>query len=153
MVFGGPLVAIPLRPWSSSLSHRISEGHPDVLPLQRARSADYQKEITAGKGFNSCDSYAMAAAIDDTIITEREEVSEGLLPLNLDKSSQLKSFSHNGLLMFLLQVAVTVELAGTHTRGMMVMDYMEKLKKKHKVTIMKTIDLEKFKILLMNALK
>ena len=43
--------------------------------LQKAQSADYQKEITEGKGFNSCDSYAMAAAIDDTFITESEEVS------------------------------------------------------------------------------
>ncbi|XP_034459573.1 inosine-uridine preferring nucleoside hydrolase-like isoform X1 [Hippoglossus hippoglossus] len=93
------------------------------LSMTKARSADYQKESTAGKGFNSCDTYAMAAAIDNTIITESEEV------------------------------AVTVELEGTHTRGMMVVDYMEMLKKKHKVTIMKTVDLEKFKNLLMNALK
>lgn len=47
----------------------------DVLFLQKAQSADYQKEITAGQGFNSCDTYAMAAAIDDALITESEEVS------------------------------------------------------------------------------
>ncbi|XP_019959464.2 inosine-uridine preferring nucleoside hydrolase-like [Paralichthys olivaceus] len=93
------------------------------LSMKKAQSAEYQKEITAGKGFNSCDTYAMAAAIDDTIITESEKV------------------------------AVTVELEGKFTRGMMVLDYMELLKKKHKVTIMKKVDLEKFKKLLMDALK
>lgn len=47
----------------------------DVLLLQKAQSADYQKEITEGKGFNSCDTYAVAAAINDTFITESVEVS------------------------------------------------------------------------------
>lgn len=45
-----------------------------LLP-QRARSEEYQKEITEGEGFNSCDTYAMAAAIDDTFILESDEVS------------------------------------------------------------------------------
>ncbi|XP_049426092.1 inosine-uridine preferring nucleoside hydrolase-like [Epinephelus fuscoguttatus] len=93
------------------------------LSMTKARSAEYQKEITAGKGFNSCDTYALAAAIDDTLITESEKV------------------------------AVTVELEGTYTRGMMVLDYMELLKKKHKAVIMKKVDLEKFKKMLMNSLK
>ncbi|XP_059184145.1 nucleoside hydrolase-like [Centropristis striata] len=83
----------------------------------------YQKELVSGPGFNSCDTYALAAAIDDDLLTESEEV------------------------------AVTVELEGTHTRGMMVLDYLGLLKKKHKVVIMKKIDQEKFKQLLMNALK
>ncbi|XP_067439030.1 inosine-uridine preferring nucleoside hydrolase-like [Thunnus thynnus] len=94
-----------------------------ALSFKRAQSKDYQKEIIAGKGFNSCDTYAMAAAIDDTLITESEEV------------------------------AVSVELEGTYTRGMMVLDYMELLKKKHKAFIMKKIDSEKFKQMLMNSLK
>ncbi|XP_070786718.1 inosine-uridine preferring nucleoside hydrolase-like [Enoplosus armatus] len=93
------------------------------LSMTKARSEDYQKEITAGKGFNSCDTYAMAAAIDDTFITESEEV------------------------------AVTVELEGTYTRGMMVLDYMELLNKKHKASIMKKVDLEKFKQMFVNSLK
>ncbi|XP_035483520.1 inosine-uridine preferring nucleoside hydrolase isoform X2 [Scophthalmus maximus] len=93
------------------------------LSMTKARSADYQKEITEGKGFNSCDTYAMAAAINDTLITESEEV------------------------------AVTVELEGKFTRGMMVLDYMELLKKKHKAVIMKTVDLEKFKKMLMDSLR
>ncbi|KAK9523894.1 hypothetical protein VZT92_017778 [Zoarces viviparus] len=83
----------------------------------------YQKELVSGPGFNTCDTYALAAAIEDTLVTESEEV------------------------------AVTVELEGKHTRGMMVLDYMGLLKKKHKVFVMKSIDLEKFKQLLMNALK
>uniref|UniRef100_A0A3Q4N4V2 Uridine nucleosidase 1-like n=1 Tax=Neolamprologus brichardi TaxID=32507 RepID=A0A3Q4N4V2_NEOBR len=91
--------------------------------LYKAQSADYKKEITAGTGFNSCDVYALAAAIDDTLITESEEV------------------------------AVAVELEGTYTRGMMVVDYIQKLKKDHKAIIMKKVDLEKLKQMLTNALK
>ncbi|KAL7369843.1 hypothetical protein ABVT39_010233 [Epinephelus coioides] len=83
----------------------------------------YQKELLGGPGFNTCDTYALAAAIDDNLITESEEV------------------------------AVTVELEGTYTRGMMVVDYMEMLKKKHKAVILKKVDLERHKQLLMNALK
>ncbi|KAM8872136.1 nucleoside hydrolase-like [Synchiropus picturatus] len=93
------------------------------LSMEKAQSAAYQKEIIAGKGFNSCDTYAMAAAIDDNFIIEKEEL------------------------------AVSVELEGTYTRGMMVLDYMELLKKKHKAIIMKKVDLEKFKQMFMNSLK
>ncbi|KAE8278305.1 Protein-tyrosine kinase 2-beta [Larimichthys crocea] len=59
------------------------------LSMEKQQSAEYQTETTAGKGFNACDAYAMAAAVDDALITESE------------------------------QVAVTVELEGTYTRGMM----------------------------------
>ncbi|XP_070813981.1 nucleoside hydrolase-like [Chaetodon trifascialis] len=93
------------------------------LSMKKAQSAAYQKEITAGKGFNSCDTYAVAAAIDDAFITESDEV------------------------------AVTVELEGTCTRGMMVLDYMELLQKKHKAFVMKKVDLEKLKQMFMNSLK
>ena len=51
------------------------------------------------------------------------------------------------------QVAVTVELDGTNTRGMMVLDYNKKLKKEHVVNIIKKVDLEVFKKLLMDSLK
>ncbi|XP_037326064.2 inosine-uridine preferring nucleoside hydrolase-like [Pungitius pungitius] len=93
------------------------------LSMKKAQSADYQKEVTEGKGFNPCDTYAMAAAIDGALITESEEV------------------------------AVSVELEGTYTRGMMVLDYMDLLKKKHKAVVMKKVDLEKFKQMFMNSLK
>ncbi|XP_026219445.1 inosine-uridine preferring nucleoside hydrolase-like [Anabas testudineus] len=91
--------------------------------FKKAQSADYKKESTEGQGFNSCDSYAVAAAINDSLITQSE------------------------------QVAVTVELQGTYTRGMMVLDYMEQLKKSHKAFIIKKIDLEMFKQMLMNSMK
>ncbi|XP_059184175.1 inosine-uridine preferring nucleoside hydrolase-like [Centropristis striata] len=94
-----------------------------AVSMKKARSEDYEKEITEGKGFNSCDTYAMAAAIDDSFIIERDEV------------------------------AVTVELEGTYTRGMMVLDYMELLNKKHKAYVMKKVDLEKMKQMFMNSLK
>uniref|UniRef100_A0A8C5G752 Inosine-uridine preferring nucleoside hydrolase-like n=2 Tax=Gouania willdenowi TaxID=441366 RepID=A0A8C5G752_GOUWI len=83
----------------------------------------YQKELIGEPGFNTCDVYAIAAAIDDRVVTEHEEV------------------------------AVTVELAGTYTRGMMVLDHLDLLKKKHKVFILKKIDKDRFQRLLMNALK
>lgn len=83
----------------------------------------YQKEMVEGPGFNPCDAYAVASAINDTLVTESEEV------------------------------AVTVELEGTYTRGMMVLDYMDLLKKKHKVSILKKIDSVKFQQMLMDALK
>ncbi|XP_039998263.1 inosine-uridine preferring nucleoside hydrolase-like isoform X3 [Xiphias gladius] len=83
----------------------------------------YQKELVAGPGFNSCDTYALAAAIDSSLVTESEEV------------------------------AVTVELEGTYTRGMMVLDYLDQLDKKHKASIMKKVDCEKFRQMLMDALK
>lgn len=41
---------------------------------QKARSEDYQKKTTEGNGFNACDTYALAAAINDTLVTEMEEV-------------------------------------------------------------------------------
>ncbi|XP_059184167.1 inosine-uridine preferring nucleoside hydrolase-like [Centropristis striata] len=94
-----------------------------ALSMKKARSEEYQKEVTEGKGFNSCDTYAVAAAIDASFITESEEV------------------------------AVTVELDGTQTRGMMVLDYMELLNKTHKAVIMKKVDLEKMKQMFMNSLK
>ncbi|CAG06664.1 unnamed protein product [Tetraodon nigroviridis] len=91
--------------------------------MSRARSEDYQKEITEGQGFNACDTYALAAAINETLVTEME------------------------------QVGVSVELEGKYTRGMMVLDYMELLNKKHKAFVMKTVDLEKFKEMLMRSLQ
>lgn len=39
----------------------------------------YQKELVEGPGFNTCDVYAVAAAINDTLVTESEKVSLVLL--------------------------------------------------------------------------
>ncbi|XP_055785939.1 inosine-uridine preferring nucleoside hydrolase-like isoform X3 [Salvelinus fontinalis] len=88
-----------------------------------ATCARYQREMAAGPGFVSCDSYAMAAAIDDSFVWVSEPV------------------------------AVTVELQGTYTRGMMVLDKLGVLEKEHQVLIMRTVDLESFKGMLMDSLK
>ncbi|XP_073208961.1 inosine-uridine preferring nucleoside hydrolase-like isoform X2 [Lepidochelys kempii] len=74
-------------------------------------------------GFVSCDSYAMAAAIDESFVTKA------------------------------IEVAVSVELNGSLTRGMMVMDMTGLLKKKNKAFVINKCDLEKFKELLIAALK
>uniref|UniRef100_A0A8C7D7Q7 Inosine/uridine-preferring nucleoside hydrolase domain-containing protein n=1 Tax=Oncorhynchus kisutch TaxID=8019 RepID=A0A8C7D7Q7_ONCKI len=66
-----------------------------------ATCAHYQREMTAGPGFVSCDSYAMVAAINDGFVWVSEPV------------------------------AVTVELQGTYTQGMMVLDKLGVLEKEH----------------------
>ncbi|KAM4796454.1 inosine-uridine preferring nucleoside hydrolase-like [Rhinophrynus dorsalis] len=93
---------------------------------QDTPKAKFMKKITARwpqmKSFVSYDAYAMAAAIDGSIITD------------------------------CLECAVSVELHGSHTRGMLVLDTQDKWKKKHKVFLMKKCDLEKFKNRLWSAL-
>lgn len=42
-----------------------------VLLLQKAQSVDYQKETTEGQGYNTCDTYAVAAAINDSLRVNR----------------------------------------------------------------------------------
>ncbi|XP_064167988.1 inosine-uridine preferring nucleoside hydrolase isoform X1 [Anguilla rostrata] len=91
--------------------------------MEASCGGHFDKEMVAGQGFVSCDSYAMAAAIDDAFVTACK------------------------------RVAVTVELTGTHTRGMMVLDNLELLKKKHKAFVLEEADLERFKALMMAALK
>ncbi len=88
-----------------------------------SQSERFTKEFVAGTGFVSCDSYAMAAAVDDSFIMESDHYP------------------------------VSVELAGTHTRGMMIVDTVGFLKKTHKAFIMKKVDMEKFKQMMMAALK
>lgn len=119
-----------------------------MLLLQRARSEEYQKEVTEGEGFNSCDTYAMAAAIDDTFILESDEVSVSCFE-NPGISFSIPLWQP---IVLFRQVGVTVELEGKYTRGMMVLDYMELLDKKNKAFVMKKADLEKFKQMLMNSL-
>ncbi|XP_028846968.1 inosine-uridine preferring nucleoside hydrolase isoform X2 [Denticeps clupeoides] len=90
---------------------------------QASNNEAVEKCLVGGQGFISCDSYAVAAAIDDRYILESE------------------------------QVGVTVELSGTHTRGMMVLDTQGLLRKTHKATILRKVDMEKFKKLLMDSMK
>ncbi len=91
--------------------------------MEASKSDHYEKEFVAGTGFISCDSYAMAAAVDDSFITESDHYP------------------------------VSVELTGTHTRGMMVVDTVGFMKKTHKACIMKKVDMAKFAQMMMAALK
>lgn len=90
---------------------------------QAAQTERLQKECVAGSGFISCDSYAVAAAIDDSFIIESD------------------------------QYPVSVELSGTHTRGMMIVDTVGFLKDTREVCLMRKVDLEKFKQMMMAALQ
>ncbi|KAF1382730.1 hypothetical protein PFLUV_G00146800 [Perca fluviatilis] len=91
--------------------------------IEVSQSERLQKECVAGTGFISCDSYAMAAAVDDSFITESDHYP------------------------------VSVELTGTHTRGMMIVDTVGFLENAQKAFIMKKVDMEKFKQMMMAALK
>lgn len=64
-----------------------------------------------------------------------------------------QAFRLRSTFFWCFQLAVSVELEGKYTRGMMVMDYMKLLNKKHKVFVMKTVDLEKFKEMLIKSLQ
>ncbi|XP_072269067.1 pyrimidine-specific ribonucleoside hydrolase RihA-like isoform X2 [Pyxicephalus adspersus] len=94
---------------------------------QDTNKARFMKKITAKLkqeyGFVSYDSYAMAAAIDESIITEY------------------------------LECAVSVELHGRYARGMLVLDTENKWKKQQKVVLMKRCNAEKFKERLWAALQ
>lgn len=88
-----------------------------------SRDTVSSKDVVFGPGFVSYDSYAVAAAIDGGVVTESVEC------------------------------AVRVELQGALCRGMMALDLCHKLKKQHRVFVMKECDLAKFSRLLMAALK
>ncbi|KAK6485399.1 pyrimidine-specific ribonucleoside hydrolase RihA-like [Huso huso] len=121
--------------WEYTYHHKLPWGFCHSWMDQNTEKARFMKNIfaysmemtkddmTGGEGFLSCDSYAMAAAIDEEVVTEY------------------------------IECAVSVELSGKLTRGMMVLDTLDLLKKKHKAFVMKTCDLEKFQCLLMAALK
>lgn len=91
--------------------------------IRASKTERFEREFIAGSGLISCDSYAMAAAVEDSFITEAE------------------------------QFPVSVELVGTHTRGMMIVDTLGLLNKTHKAFIIKKVDMERFKEMMMAALK
>ncbi|XP_075706429.1 uncharacterized protein LOC142740892 isoform X2 [Rhinoderma darwinii] len=93
---------------------------------QDTEKARFMKKISAKwpqkHYFVPYDSYAMAAAIEENIITEY------------------------------VKCAVSVELHGRYARGMLVLDTDDKWKKEHKVFLMKKCNLDNFKNRLWNAL-
>ncbi|KAK1798702.1 hypothetical protein P4O66_006987 [Electrophorus voltai] len=90
--------------------------------MEAAYQDRFQREMVDGVGFVSCDSYAMAAAIDETLVTQYEEM------------------------------AVSVELCGRYTRGMLVLDTVGFLPEQRNVFIMKKVNVETFKRMMMDAL-
>ncbi|XP_069469795.1 pyrimidine-specific ribonucleoside hydrolase RihA-like [Ambystoma mexicanum] len=92
--------------------------------LKYTRTSEKEEKVIVGpSGFVSCDSYAMAAAIDGSTVTS------------------------------CIECAVTVELSGKFTRGMMVLDLIDDLEKKHKAFVINGCDLEKFKTLMEESVK
>lgn len=82
-----------------------------------------KRDVFFGPGFVSYDSYAMAACIDATVVTQSVECG------------------------------VHVELQGTVCRGMMALDPTDQLKKPHRVFVMTGCDLDKFRKLLADSLQ
>ncbi|KAM3619682.1 uncharacterized protein V6R79_011888 [Siganus canaliculatus] len=82
-----------------------------------------KRDVYFGPGFVSYDAYAMAACIDSSVVTDS------------------------------MECAVRVELQGSLSRGMMVVDRTNTLKKSHKVVVLTKCDVEKFGQLLMESLR
>ena len=82
-----------------------------------------KRDVFFGSGFVSYDAYAVAACVDSSVVTESVEC------------------------------AVRVELQGALCRGMMALDQTDTLKKSHRVSVMKTCDLDKFRKLLTASLR
>ncbi|XP_063300721.1 nucleoside hydrolase-like [Pelobates fuscus] len=126
--------------WEFTCNNYLSWTFYDEWILQETKKAEFMRKISAhaaefiktgssaigadfNKGFVSCDSYAMAAAIDESFVTEA------------------------------INCAVSVELNGTLTRGMMVLDITGRLQKKNKAFVMTKCNMDTFKRLMMAALK
>ncbi|XP_068581470.1 inosine-uridine preferring nucleoside hydrolase [Cebidichthys violaceus] len=82
-----------------------------------------KRDVYFGPRFVSYDAYAMAACIDGGVVTER------------------------------IECPVRVELQGSISRGMMVLDRTNELKKNHSVFVLTKCDVDKFSQLLMESLR
>lgn len=108
--------------------HALSKEFFENWINQDSVKAKFMKRITteaqlSDLGFVPFDSYAMAAAVDESFVTEY------------------------------LECGVHVDLRGEFTRGMLVLDVMDRLKKPHKAFLMKKGDLEKLENVMMSALQ
>ncbi|XP_040895630.1 inosine-uridine preferring nucleoside hydrolase [Toxotes jaculatrix] len=82
-----------------------------------------RRDVYFGPGFVSYDAYAVAACIDSSVVTES------------------------------IECPVRVELKGSISRGMMVLDRTNKLKKSHNVFVLSKCDVAKFGRLLMESVR
>ena len=82
-----------------------------------------KRDVYFGPGFVSYDAYAMAACIDDSVVTEY------------------------------IKCPVRVELQGSIARAMMVLDRVNKLGKNHSIFVMSKCDVAKFGQMLMESLR
>uniref|UniRef100_A0A4W3JY23 Inosine-uridine preferring nucleoside hydrolase-like n=1 Tax=Callorhinchus milii TaxID=7868 RepID=A0A4W3JY23_CALMI len=126
--------------WEYCIRHPLSWEFFKDWVNQDSAKAQFMKRITAHSetfakserglreqyqtpGFVPCDSYAVAAMIDESVVTEWEECG------------------------------VSVELRGSLTRGMMVLDTLDLLKKESRAFLMKKCNIEKFQQLMVSILK
>uniref|UniRef100_A0A3Q4AS28 Inosine/uridine-preferring nucleoside hydrolase domain-containing protein n=1 Tax=Mola mola TaxID=94237 RepID=A0A3Q4AS28_MOLML len=82
-----------------------------------------KRDVYFGSGFVSYDAYAMAACVDGSVVTER------------------------------IECPVRVELQGSMSRAMMVLDRTNQLKKSHSVFVFTKCDVAKFGQLLMESVR
>ena len=82
-----------------------------------------KRDVYFGSGFVSYDSYAMAACVDGSVVTER------------------------------IECPVRVELQGSMARAMMVLDRTNQLKKSHSVFVFTKCDLTKFGQILLESVR
>lgn len=82
-----------------------------------------KRDVYFGPGFVSYDSYAMAACVDGSVVTES------------------------------IECPVRVELQGSITRGMMLLDQTNQLKKSHSVFVLTKCDTARLSQLLMESLR
>nr|XP_046247742.1 inosine-uridine preferring nucleoside hydrolase isoform X2 [Scatophagus argus] len=130
-----------LASWEYSCRNALTWEFFEELINQDAPAAGFMKMITSkcwayskmammnkrdvyfGPGFVSYDSYAMAACIDGSVVTER------------------------------IECPVRVELQGSICRGMMTLDRTNELKKGHSVFVLTKCDVAKFGQLLMESVR
>ncbi|XP_042338451.1 inosine-uridine preferring nucleoside hydrolase [Plectropomus leopardus] len=127
--------------WEYSCRNKLTWEFFEVLINQDAPAANFMKMITSkcwayskkamknkrdvyfGPGFVSYDAYAMAACIDDSVVTDR------------------------------IECPVRVELQGSICRGMMALDRTNELKKSHSVFVLTKCDVAKFSRLLLESVR